>query len=321
MPIPPAGPIVASRRRGPEHSRLLGRSRGYGASDTPDRLRHWHAPRINRWERLCVTAGTLAIEFLTAIGTTATTLAAGDTLWFAPGTRWRVATMHAGSRFELEVHADAQGQAEAPQPLRTALLSGAQRVVVSTATALDELARALPAGERRIVEGCFPLDEAPRCLQDARNLFWHPLERGPSRCVALIARSARAFDLGDYLGRDHAVIEASLGRALAGDAHGGRWLRATLERHLHIEEDLLFPAYLATGGREVWVRGLKHEHGYLRQYLREFERPDSRRKFLRLLDGHDEKEERVIYPDILAHVGPRVDALLAAAIAFPVPTA
>jgi hemerythrin superfamily protein len=52
--------------------------------------------------------------------------------------------------------------------------------------------------------------------------------------------------------------------------------------------------------------------------LRELDQPVSRRRFLRLLDGHDEKEERVIYPDIPAHVEAHTDALLNAAIAWPI---
>jgi hemerythrin superfamily protein len=52
--------------------------------------------------------------------------------------------------------------------------------------------------------------------------------------------------------------------------------------------------------------------------LRELDQPVSRRRFLRLLDGHDEKEERVIYPDIPAHVEAHADALLNTAIAWPI---
>ena len=63
---------------------------------------------------------------------------------------------------------------------------------------------------------------------------------------------------------------------------------------------------------------MKLGHVWLRQYLRELDQPVSRRRFLRLLDGHDEKEERVIYPDILAHVEAHADALLNAAIAWPI---
>lgn len=302
----------------PERPRRLGRSRAYTAGDLPERLRHWHAPRINRWERLHVTAGTLGIACLEAAGVMSAVLVAGDKRWFAPGMRWRVTDMNADSRFELEVHADWKGQAEAPQQLRTELLTEARRMTASDVRAFDALVHSLPAGERRIVEGRFDMGELTGALFDTRTLSWHPLDCSAGYFTALIARSRQPFDLAAYLGRDHAVIEAALGGALSGDAESDRWLRATLERHLHIEEDLLFPAYIEVGGLEAWVDGLKREHGYLRQYLNELDQPGSRRKFLRLLDGHDEKEERVVYPDILARLGARAEAVLMAAMGSPV---
>ncbi len=266
-----------------------------------------------------MTAGTLTIEYAGIAGVARVTLAKGDKRWFGPGMRWRVADMSAGSRFELEVHADSKGQAEAPQPLRSRLLDEAGRVTLSDTSAFEEFARALPVGERRIVEGRFEITAFPAALGNVRTLFWHPLEQAAGHFVALIARGNEPLDLAAYLGRDHAVIEAALGGALGGDAESSRWLHATLERHLHIEEELIFPAYIEAGGREAWVRGLQNEHHYLRQYLGELDRADGRRTFLRLLDGHDEKEERVVYPDILARLGPRVDALLAKVVIFPIP--
>lgn len=302
----------------PDHPRQLGRSRGYTAGDLPGRLRHWHAPRLNRWERLCVTAGTLDIEYLDETGVNAAALAAGDKRWVVPGRRWRVARMSAVSRFELEVHADSKGQAEAPQLLRSDLLTKAGRVSVSGAGELADLARSLPAGERCIVAGAFDMAAPIEARRTGPALYWHPLECRAGRTVALMARARQPFDLTAYLGRDHAVIEAALGEALAGDAECDRWLRATLARHLCIEETLLFPAYLEAGGREAWVRGLENEHGYLRQYQAELDHAGSRRRFLRLLDGHDEKEERVVYPDLLEHLGERADELLASAMICPI---
>ena len=302
----------------PEQPRLLGRSRAYTFATLPERLRQWHSPRINRWERLWVTAGPLAIEYLDASGTINVELALGDNRWFAPGTRWRVVQMAPESHFELEVHADIKGQAEEPQPLRSSLLEEAIAVAVADVPALVALLHSLPAGERRIVHAAFDLSEWSGTVTGAQTLFWHPLVAAPGSFSVLVARSDTSFDLRTYLGRDHAVIEAALGGALAGDATYDAWLRATLERHLHIEEDLLFPAYLAAGGREAWVTGLKLEHVWLRQYLGELDQPISRRRFLRLLDGHDEKEERIIYPDLLAHVGAKGAALLDAAIAWPI---
>jgi Uncharacterized conserved protein len=317
-PEPPPTETVTRQDAEPEQPRRLGRSRPYTLANLPERLRQWHAPRINRWERLWVTGGSLAIEYLGASGTASVELVLQDNRWFAPGTRWRVVRMAPDGSFELEVHADVKGQAEAPQHLRSDLLEAAIAVSVADAGALAALLDALPVGERRLVHVGFDLDAWSGLATDVHTLFWHPLAAAPGCFTVLVARCDQPFDLPAYLGRDHAVIEAALGGALTGDVTYGGWLRATLERHLRIEEELLFPAYLTAGGREAWVKGLLKEHTYLRQYLGELDQPLSRRRFLRLLDGHDEKEERVIYPDILAHVGARAKELLAAAIASPV---
>lgn len=247
---------------------------------------------------------------------TSTTVIEGEKIWLGPGIRWRVANMDADNCFELEIHADSKGQAEAPQQLRSELLEEAERAVMTDVQAFEAFAQALPAGERRVVEGHFDFDELTKMPFGTRMLFWHPLERRAGHFIALIGRSRQRFDLAGYLGRDHAVIEAALGGALSGDVEKYQWLRAVLERHLHIEEELIFPAYIETGGRQAWVRGLKNEHKYLRQYLCELDQPASRRKFLRLLDGHDEREEQVVYPDVLAHLGERAEELLIPVIAY-----
>lgn len=310
---------VLTGRDQPEQPRLLGRSRAYTLANLPERLRQWHAPRINRWEKLWVTGGSLALEYLAASGATRVKLDTPENRWFAPGTRWRVVRMEADSHFELEIYADVKGQAETPQPLRSTLLEEAGSVTVTDTRALIELLHSLPAGERRLVHARFDFDTWSMAATGSHTLFWHPLAATRGSFTVLVARSGEPFDLPTYLGRDHAVIEAALGGALADDAGYDAWLRATLERHVQIEEELIFPAWVAAGGREAWVKGLKLEHVWLRQYLGELDQPVSRRRLLRLLDGHDEKEERVIYPDVLAHVGAGADALLDAAIAWPVP--
>lgn len=322
---PPATPMqpatAGTGQAGPEQSRLLGRPRVCIAADMPDRLRRWHAPRINRWEQLHVVAGMLVIEYLDAGGVARETLADGEYRWLAPGTRWRVAALAAGARFELGIYAAAKGQAEAPQPLRSDLLDAARRVAVADAAGLLESARALAVGERCIVEGPFAADALPAALLGTHSFFWHPLAATTRGCVALLARSAQPLDLAAYLGRDHAVIEAALGGMLAGDLERGRWLQSTLERHLHIEEELIFPAYLEAGGQDGWVRGLENEHRYLRQYLATLDQAASRHKLLRLLDGHDEKEECIVYPDILARLDAGADTLLVRALGYPLPDA
>jgi iron-sulfur cluster repair protein YtfE (RIC family) len=90
---------------------------------------------------------------------------------------------------------------------------------------------------------------------------------------------------------------------LRGDAEHEAWLRNVLTRHMRIEEQVLFPAYLDAGGNAGWVRGLCNEHRQLELHLDRLSEAESRRRFLLLLDGHDEKEEQIVYPDILAKLG------------------
>lgn len=300
----------------PADLRQLGRSRAYTGTDIPPRLRQWHAPRVNRWERLCVVAGRLDLEWLESTDTRRESLGADGVRWIAPGMRWRVVNLAAGARFELEIHAGNRPAEVTPQPLREALLAEAEPVTVADEAALTRLIDTLGAGERRLVRGGFDCRSVLQAAVEAggNTLFWHPLAAGKSGFAALVVRAARPIGLADYLGHDHAVIEAALAGALRGEGESSIWLHSTLERHLHIEEELLFPAYIEAGGREAWVRGLKNEHAYLRRYLTQLEEPNGRRKFLRLLDGHDEKEERVVYPDILTHIGTRADALTQAVI-------
>lgn len=318
-----AGDDIAAREAAralpePESPRRLGRSRVYTPGDLPGRLKRWHSPRVNRWERLRVTAGRLAIERREAAGAARRELPAGESLWIAPGTRWRVADMPAGTRFEFEVHADSRGEAGAPQTLRSELLDDAQRSVAADAGELSLRLEALAPGERRLIEARFAPDDAAMRGLPGERIFWHPLARSGEAFTVLAARAGKPFGLAEYLGRDHAVIEAALAGMLRGNEEHAWWLGATLERHLHIEEELVFPAYLEAGGREAWVRGLKKEHGYLRRYLGGLDDPGNRRKFLRLLDGHDEKEERVVYPDIADRLGERAATLLPRAKTFPI---
>lgn len=314
--FPQTSPEAASK---PENPQRLGRSRTYTAKDLPARLTHWHSPRINRWERLSVAAGALAIERLEASGTVAEQLKAGQTCWIAPGVRWRVVETQPATRFEFEVYADSLGQADAPQTLRSELLDDAERVTVPHPDALLTAANTLAPGERRLIELLYSAGDAIARLLCDETLFWHPLTVEAEGLTALIARAEQPFGLAEYLGRDHAVIEAALAGTLRGNETYRRWLDATLERHLHIEERLLFPAYVEAGGNESWVRGLKNEHQHLRQYLGELHEAHGRRKFMRLLDGHDEKEECTVYPDILDHLGDSAETLLAQAKALAVP--
>ena len=285
--------------------RQLGRSRDYTGADLPERLRRWHAPRANRWVRILVDAGALDVEWLGADGMTAERLRPGCSRWIEPGLRWRIADSDAATRFQLEVHADESTPAAAPQPLRAVLLDEAPCARVDDTAAFARMLASLEPGMRCLVRSDFDFGDALRAAMDASagTLCWHPLQDADGQRVALISRSAQAIGLLEYLGRDHAVIEAALAGALRGNIERMRWLRNVLARHLAIEEDVLFPAYLASGGNEGWVRGLRNEHDRLRHDINHLDDPVAQRRFLLLLDGHDEKEEQIVYPDILMRLG------------------
>ncbi|HET8940641.1 MAG TPA: hemerythrin domain-containing protein [Rudaea sp.] len=305
----------------PVITRRLGRSRRYTPADMPARLREWHAPRANRWEHLCVTSGTLDIAQLGADGVENQRLHSGDSRWMSPGTRWRVTQMQAQTSFELEIHADDTVAAGSPQVARSAWLDQCACVELADGAALARLLVDLRAGEPRLARGRFDFNATLRdALADGKpTFFWHLLDSRDGHFSAFIARAAQPIGLLEYLGRDHAVIEATLDGALRGETKHVNWLRTALGRHLSIEEDLLFPAYLRAGGREGWVRGLCNEHTHLRRQMEALSEPLAQRKFLLLLDGHDEKEEHLVYPDILARLGAEAEALTRAAILHPAP--
>lgn len=293
------------------HRRKLGRSRRYTDADLPPRLRLWHAPRANRWEYLCVSAGPLEIEWLGAEGIQTELLPTGTRRWIAPGMRWRITRLQPQSCFALEIHADEATIASAPQRVRAALLDKADEVVLPDPAAFEPMLAAIAAGERCLVRARFDISKAVQMAiaGSALHLCWHPLELGETGSTALLARSALPIGMQEYLGRDHAVIEAALAGALRGDVEHELWLRNVLARHLVIEEHILFPAYLQAGGNPGWIRGLCKEHKHLRHDLDRLSDPASQRRFLLLLDGHDEKEEQTVYPDILARLGAGSDAL------------
>ena len=305
----------------PAVSRPLGRSRRYTQADLPARLRQWHAPRANRWEHVCVDAGPLHIELLDADGVHDDCLHSGDDRWIGPGMRWRVVELPAQACFQLAIHADDAAPVNMPQPARVAWLDHAERVQVADAVALAQALASLRSGEQRLLRGDFDPGPSLRSVIATAppNLFWHPLASAPESFIAFVARAAQPISLLDYLARDHALIEATLAGALRGEDEHVRWLRTALGRHLGIEEDLLFPAYLRAGGNQGWVRGLCSEHAFLRRQLQALSEPEAQRKFLLLLDAHDEKEEQLVYPDIVSRLGDAADAMTRAVMLHPAP--
>lgn len=297
--------------------RPLGRGRRHRAADLAGRFANWHAARANRWERLGVEQGTLVLEWLEDAGTSTREVRAGEMLWLAPGRRWRIARCSDDAIFSLQVHADDSVIADAPQAGRAALLDEAAPAQPEDSAALASGIAALAAGERRLLRTRFdpaPTVRAALAASDG-TLSWHPLAGDEGDHAALLVRTAGAVDLLDYLGRDHALIEATLVGALRGDAVRERWLRGLLQRHLAIEEEDIFPAFLAAGGSPETVAALRREHDLLRGHLANIADPASHRGLLLVLEAHDEKEEQLVYPDFLARIGARADAVTAAIIA------
>lgn len=304
--------------RPPGRKRRLGRPFRGTADNLPARLRRWHAPRANRWERIDVVAGEPVLEWLGIADIATQRMAAGDGRWIAPGTRWRIARMDGDACFELATFADETTTADAPQAVRLAWLD--RLPVVRLEAGSDPVAAmdALHPGEARLLRAAFDCSAQLAAAIEASGgtCSWHPLDAGPGLCTAVIVRPAEPADLANYMGRDHAIIESALAGALAGDAERARWLHHALARHLAIEEQLLFPAYLDAGGNEDWIRALRREHDDLRRHLPHLGHPVSRRRFLLMLDGHDEKEEQLIYPDIVARTTSSAAGLVARAASF-----
>ncbi len=297
--LPDVYPEPSPRRR------TLGHVQVHGPGDLHPRMHHWHAPRANRWEELRVTRGPVTLCLLRPDDRRHEVLQTGESRWIAPGTRWKIGAIDAQASFELEIIADESSEAADPQVLRARVLDEASVARLDDAADLSRLLETLAPGCRCLIHA--PLELVAPLLAtiascDAR-LCWHPLDADATHFTALLARSAAAIDLLDYLGRDHAVIEAALAGALRGDALRHRWLCNALARHLQIEEGLLFPTWLELGGNTRRVEELRREHRDLRQHIDRLAEPVSRRRFLLYLDGHDEKEEQLIYPDLARRLG------------------
>lgn len=307
----PAEPAQALHR--------LGRSRVYAPADIPQRLRAWHAPRPGRWERLCVTSGVLGIEWLDGALIGSVQLRGATDKWLSPGTRWRVASIGSDTRFTLEVHARAVQRFSGISPARAALLDVSRQVLLDGVSSLKLFAGGLKAGEPCIVRGRFSLDAAcgAMCEHNQSEFSWHPLSMDGGGFTAFVMRTARFVDLADYLCRDHAVIESALSGLLRGREEHASWFRNLLDRHIRMEEELLFPRYIEAGGRAAWVRSLEKEHVQLRQCLASLADKAVRQALPRILDSHDEKEERIIYPDVVLSLGASGKGLARKVLLFP----
>lgn len=303
----------------PGRKRRLGRPLRGTRDNVPARLRRWHAPRANRWERIDVVAEDVTLEWLGFADVTVQHLRAGDGRWIAPGTRWRIARLDADACFELATWADETTAADAPQAVRVSALDRLPVTQLPAGSDPAGVLHALRPGEARLLRAGFDCSAvlAAAIEAGAGAWSWHPLDAGSDHCTAIIARPAQPPNLADYMGRDHAAIEVALAGALAGDAERQRWLQHALARHLAIEERVLFPAWLEAGGSVDMVRALLREHEDLRRHLPRIGDAASRRRFVLMLDGHDEKEEQLVYPDIVARITGAGRDLACRALVFP----
>lgn len=297
--------------------RPLGRGRSFTAAELPARFAHWHAARANRWERLVLDSGHLVTAWLEEAGTTRLELGAGQTHWIAPGRRWRILAWSEDVVFSVQMHADDSVQADAPQVERARLLDDTPLAEPTNESELEILLTRLGAGERRLLRTAFdPTDAVRAAMAVAQGrLSWHPLGTHAGQYAALLVCTAEPVDLLDYLGRDHAVIEATLPAALSGDAEREHWLRTLLARHLRIEEERLFPAYLAASGDPALIDALRREHDLLRGHLANIADPASHRGLLLVLEAHDEKEEQIVYPLVAGQLQSNAESFLRGLVA------
>jgi hemerythrin-like domain-containing protein len=139
-----------------------------------------------------------------------------------------------------------------------------------------------------------------------------------------------------FLGEDHRRCDEDFARAAAAAEAGNmsecarlfECFRTRLLRHIHLEEELLFPSFEdATGNTAGPTQIMRHEHGVMRVLIEQLRRASSQHsaadylahaaQLTQLLQQHNMKEERILYPmcdQVLAH---DLDGLLARMTATP----
>ena len=311
--------LLMDRSPLPKDLRYLN-SRTYAGEHARQWSTGWHAPRLNRWERLRANGGDAVLERLEPSEIAAHTLPAGEEYWIEPGERWRLASLDSAGSLEVAPHAQDALSSSRPQAARERWLAGVKEVEVEGVSDLRNLLDMLPEGERRLCLGAFDWTDAvvaAKIILRGR-LSWHPLAaESNGNFAALAIHVGNPVNLVDYLGRDHAVIEAALSMAARGVGGAPARFRGILRRHVAIEEALLFPAYDTTDDRGRMVRGLLREHRYIEAALEGADEPGSLRRLWRLLEAHDEKEELLVYPEIVTHEHDSECALLDRVLTFP----
>ena len=132
--------------------------------------------------------------------------------------------------------------------------------------------------------------------------------------------------IGEAFAHDHRRLEQALAASMA-HAGAGRWdeaaaafavFRRGIERHMEVEEEVLFPAVEA-GAETPLTAILRKGHRDLRVFFDELDDALQARDALEcaritasiraLLERHDEKEEAELYPAAQTRLGGAADAV------------
>jgi uncharacterized protein (DUF2249 family) len=168
-----------------------------------------------------------------------------------------------------------------------------------------------------------------------RAFDWSLLEEGPPAWRVEIHRR-RASDtrrgIREYLQWDHERLDLTFQEAIrlagAGEraAAGVRFaeFRTRLLRHIRMEEEFLFPAFVRTTGQQGPIDQMLQEHEEIQALLErmagaiasgvpETRFDDIRKRLMTVLGHHNAKEERIIYPTTDQRLPPseREDLVLA----------
>jgi uncharacterized protein (DUF2249 family)/hemerythrin-like domain-containing protein len=148
---------------------------------------------------------------------------------------------------------------------------------------------------------------------------WNVLESGPERFRIEIRRRSTSGPraVREFLGDDHHRLDAILRRA-AISAHAGSFadarasfaeFRCGLERHIEMEEQILFPSFEKETGITGGPTVVMHlEHLEIRRLMNAIGASlqaedlagllETIREFTTLLEEHNVKEENVLYPTV-----------------------
>lgn len=205
--------------------------------------------------------------------------------------------------------------------------------MTQTLTSLD--ARTIPPRDRhatifRAFDGLAPgasfalvLDHEPKPLlyqlQNERGgaFEWSVLESGPSvyRVEILRRSTPGSRDVSEFLGWDHDRLDAIFGQVekdvAAGDFAAAlprfKEFRCGLDRHIALEESILFPVFEQRTGmsggptavmrfEHVEIKGLLAKIGDALESKQKAGFEAAARRLLAVLGDHNEKEEQILYP-------------------------